>query len=177
MLTPKPGRAVNKAMPPPESLTEDPNELVRLGVAAAREEKYDRGLYFLAEAYRRFTRSPDAKVPPAALSYYGLCLALTGGRAREAAEFCQLAIEREFFNPEHYLNLSKIWTAGRARKKALDAVDRGLTVDPKNASLRRHREALGVRKAPVLSFLGRNNPVNVSLGRLRHKLSNRKTAS
>ena len=59
-----------------ESGTDDPLDFVRLGVAAAREEHFERGLIFLAEAYRRLSRNPEAHIPPAALSYYGLCLAL-----------------------------------------------------------------------------------------------------
>lgn len=155
--------------------TDDPMDLVRLGVAAAREENFERGLIFLADAYRRFSARGESAVPASALSYYGLCLALNKGRVKEAAEFCQLAIQREFYTPEHYLNLAKVWAAGRSRKKAIDALDRGLVASPGNQSLLRYRAALGVRRSPVLPFLGRDNPLNVTLGRVRHTMRERKT--
>lgn len=150
--------------------TDDPMEFVDLGIAAARQGDFERGLIFLAEAYLRLSRDADAKTPPAALSWYGLCLAMHRGRYREAADFCQLAIDREFYNSEHYLNLARVWVAGRSRRKAVEAADRGLAVDPGNMSLARLKVELGVRRPPVVGFLHRDNPVNLTLGRLRHQL-------
>ncbi len=155
--------------------TDDPMDLVRLGIAAAREQNFERGLMFLAEAYRRLTGRSDNAIPASALSYYGLCLALNKGRVREAAEFCQLAIQREFYNPEHYMNLAKVWSTGRSRRKAIEAVDRGLAVAPNDPVLARFRTDLGVRRSPVLPFLHRDNPLNVTLGRMRHQLTKPKS--
>lgn len=163
-----------------ESGTNDPLDFVRLGIAAAREEHFERGLIFLAEAYRRLTKNPEAKIPPSALSYYGLCLALHKGRVKEAAEYCQLALEKEFYNAEHYINLSRVWTAGRARRKAIDALDRGLGVDPRNPVLHQLRIELGIRSHPVVPFLPRDNPLNVTLGKVRQtvkKVVPKKSAS
>ncbi len=154
-----------------EAGTDDPMDLVRLGIAASREQNFERGLVFLAEAYRRLSGRPDSAIPASALSYYGLCLALNKGRVREAAEFCQLAIQREFYNSEHYLNLAKVWAAGRSRRKAIEALDRGLAVDPGNQTILKYRTELGIRRAPVLPFLHRDNPLNVTLGRVRHSLT------
>lgn len=154
-----------------ESGTDDPMDLVRLGIAAAREQNFERGLVFLAEAYRRLSARPDTQIPASALSYYGLCLALNKGRVREAAEFCQLAIQREFYGSEHYLNLARVWASGRSRRKAIEALDRGLAVDPNNSALRTYRVELGVRRTPVLPFLHRDNPLNVTLGRMRHTMA------
>jgi hypothetical protein len=152
------------------SSVSDPLELVQLGIAAAREEQWERGLLYLSEAYRRLQTQKDAKVPPAALSFYGLCLAVGKGRVKEAAEFCALAIEKEFYNGDHYANMARVWVAGRARRKAIEAVEKGLTVDPAHKGLHQLRSSLGVRKRPVLPFLHRDNPLNVSLGRVRHTM-------
>lgn len=153
-----------------ESGTDDPLDFVRLGIAAAREGYFERGLAFLAEAYRRLSKDRENKLPAIALSYYGLCLALSKGRVKEAAEYCQLAIEKEFYNGENYLNMAKVWSVGRARRKAVDAIQRGLAVDPGNRALLEFRSGFGFRKSPVIPFLHRDNALNVSLGRLRHKL-------
>jgi tetratricopeptide (TPR) repeat protein len=151
-----------------ESGTDDPKEFARLGVSAARAGDYERGLIFLAEAYNRASANRGAKLPSVALSYYGVCLALHKGRTKEAAEFCQLAIEKEFYNAEHYLNLARVWLAGRSRRKAVEAADRGLALEPGNAALLRFRAEIGRRRKPVLRFLSRDNPLNVALGRFRH---------
>ncbi|HUK13258.1 MAG TPA: hypothetical protein VLW17_08140 [Thermoanaerobaculaceae bacterium] len=154
-----------------ESGTEDPLEYVRLGVAAARAKDFERGLIFLAEAYRQATAGKSAKLPSLAFSYYGLCLAMHKGKFKEAAEFCQIAIDKEFYNAEHYLNLARIWLAGRSRRKAVEALNRGISLEPRNADLLQLREEIGFRRKPVIGFLDREHPVNVTLGRVRHSLT------
>ncbi len=136
---------------------------------AARSGDFERGLIFLAEGYLRFSRTPEARIPPAALSWYGLCLASHRARFREGADFCQLAIDREFHNPEHYANLARVWASGKSRRKAVEAMQRGLAIDPDDQALRELREIFGFRRAPVLPFLHRNHPLNQALGRLRHR--------
>ena len=42
-----------------EAGTADPMELTRLGIDAANEERYDRGLVLLGEAYQIFPESPS----------------------------------------------------------------------------------------------------------------------
>ena len=44
-----------------ESHTDDPLEFVRLGVAAAKSEDYERGLIFLTEAYNRLAERIELK--------------------------------------------------------------------------------------------------------------------
>ncbi len=150
--------------------TSDPLQLIQLGIEAAKEQRFDRGLVYLGAAYLQISRDKDAKVPPSALSYYGLCLAMEKGRIKEASEYCELALEHEFFNPEHYANMGQVWIKAGYRRKAVDALERGLAVEPTNPRLRKLRESIGVRKPPVIRFLHRDNPVNVSLGKVRRKL-------
>lgn len=147
----------------------DPAELIHNGVSAARTGGFEQGLIFLSEAYRLLQGDP-AKFSPVALSSYGVCLAKRKGRIKEAAEFCQLAIEREFYNPEHYANMAKVWIQGRARRKAVDAIERGLQIDPGNKGLKKLREEIGIRRRPVIPFLHRDNPLNITLGRMRHRI-------
>jgi tetratricopeptide (TPR) repeat protein len=149
---------------------DDPMRYVRSGIEAARSGDFERGLIFLAEAYLRLSRATDAKIPPAALSWYGLSLAMHRGRFKEAADFCQLAIDKEFYNSEHYQNLARVWVAGKSRRKAVEAIDRGLAVEPGNGGLLKLRVGLGFRRPPVLTFLHRDHPLNQALGRLRHQM-------
>jgi tetratricopeptide (TPR) repeat protein len=153
-----------------QSGSDDPLEFVRLGIAAARKDDFERGLIFLAEAHRRLVGKEtvkDAAFPASAFSYYGLCLALHKGRIKDGADFCQVALDLEFYNAENYANLARVWIAARSRRKAIDALDRGLAVDPRSQVLQRLRTSLGVRKKPVIPFLHRDNPLNVTLGRMR----------
>jgi tetratricopeptide (TPR) repeat protein len=152
-----------------QSGTDDPQEFIRLGIDAARKEDFQRGLIFLAEAYRRLVGKEGMKdaFPAAAFSYYGLCLALHKGRIKEGADFCQVALDLEFYNAENYMNLARVWIAARSRRKAVEALERGLAVDPRSQGLQKLRLSLGVRQKPVIPFLGRDNPLNITLGRMR----------
>ena len=162
-----------------QSGTDDPQEFIRLGLAAAKADDFERGLIFLSEAYRRLVGKEGVKdaFPAAAYSFYGLSLALHRGRIKEGADFCQVALDLEFYNAENYANLARVWIAGRSRRKAVDALDRGLAVDPRSQVLAKLRLSMGVRKRPVIPFLGRDNPLNVTLGRIRDKKEPGKTSA
>ena len=171
-----------------EAGTMDPMELTRLGVDAAKEERFERGLILLTEAYRIFSVERDVKseavrdalgeeepearrrAPGIMFSYYGLCLASTAPtRAAEAASFCELAIQKEPSRVEHYVNLVGIWQAGHQRLKMIQALERGMAALPKSAILKALGEGIGMRKSPALPFLPRENKVNAVIGKLLRK--------
>jgi tetratricopeptide (TPR) repeat protein len=106
-------------------------------------------------------RSPQARY----LSYYGLCLAHQGNRPREGAEFCRQAITLEFFNADLFLNYGRVLILSERRKDAFDAFAKGLAVQASHQDIKRELARMGWRRPPVLSFLPRENPVNVALGR------------
>ena len=168
-----------------EAGTMDPMELTRLGVDAAKDERFERGLILLTEAYRIFSDERDVKsevvretlendepdsrrrAPGVTFSYYGLCLARTAPtRAAEAASFCELAIQKEPTRAEHYVNLVRIWQAGRQRPKMIQALERGVATLPKSATLKALGEEIGMRGAPPLPFLPRESKLNEVLGKL-----------
>ncbi|HEX5854875.1 MAG TPA: hypothetical protein VFZ57_04575 [Thermoanaerobaculia bacterium] len=164
--------------------TTNPLELTQLGVEAAKGGRFERGLILLAEAYRISSFELDVKseavrdaagksepdmrrrAPAPMLSYYGLCLARTfPTRAAEAASFCEIAIQKEPDRAEHYVNLARVWQAGRQRKKTVQALDRGLAELPKSTSLIALRREVGIRGTPPLSFLPRESKLNERLGK------------
>ncbi len=55
------------------------------------------------------------------------------------------------------------------REWAVRAIGRGLELWPEDPRLLAAREAMGTRRAPVIPFLARSNPLNRVLGQLRHR--------
>jgi tetratricopeptide (TPR) repeat protein len=138
------------------------------GIRAAKRGDYLEAINLLTDAYERGEFTIHNKDSVEALSYYGLCLALVQKRYKEAIDICKKTIALNFFNPAHYANLARVYVAASFRKKAIETIDEGLRSFPEDKGLRALRLELGVRARPVVPFLERSNPVNVSLGRTRH---------
>jgi hypothetical protein len=51
----------------------------------------------------------------------------------------------------------------------VEALDRGIALDPKHTGLKHLKAEMGTRKSPVIPFLHRDNPLNVSLGKMRRR--------
>jgi hypothetical protein len=171
-----------------ESGTTDPVELTQLGIEAAEQERWKAALVLLGEAYRLFSIDPELqegmikvetdsdeplarkKAEVRMMSYYGLALAMSNNsRAEEGARFCEIAIQKEPYQHEHYIALARIWQAARNRQKTVQAVDRGLRELPRSQSLLEMRGAIGWREKSAVGFLPRSHPVNVTLGKMLRK--------
>ena len=138
-------------------------------IAATREEDYLRALTLFVEVYggEDAPNMMNAKAA-AGLSYFGLCVALVQKKYKVAIDLCKRALELEFYNGEHYINLMKVYVAAGNRKKALESVEAGLKLHPEDESLLQARRSLGVRARPAVPFLDRSHPINVTLGQARH---------
>ena len=77
-----------------------------------------------ANAFRRAFKMDSEN--PRHLSYYGLILALGDENVQDAINFCRGAIVRAAYEPEFYVNLSKVYTKAGQRKKALEALVEGM---------------------------------------------------
>lgn len=150
---------------------QDPQKLIRHGISAVQAGDYPLGLSLLSNAYANSrVSSPDG------LSFYGLALALVEKKYRPATDFCKKAIELQFYNPHHYVNLCKVYLAAGLRKKAYETLQQGLRVMPEEDTLLSLLDYLGRRSDPAIPFLNRSNPLNQALGRARHsKKRKRKT--
>lgn len=115
------------------------------------------------------------KVPAAYYGYLGYCVARFERRVDEGVRLCEHAVSLESENPETLLCLAKVHRLTRNRRRSVAALLRGLRFAPLDEGLMAMREEVGVRRAPVLGFLSREHPINVQLGRLRHKLSQRES--
>jgi tetratricopeptide (TPR) repeat protein len=134
-----------------------------------REEDYLHALTKFLDIYGT-ENSPPIRTPKdaAGLSYFGLVLALVRKEYKPAIDLCRRAIDLEFYNGDHYANLSRVYTAAGNRKKAIETAENGLKLVPEHDYLRSVRQALGIRARPAVGFLDRTNPINVSLGQARH---------
>ena len=120
---------------------------------------------------------------PVFLSYFGYLTAIVEGKPRDGVKKCEEAIkvlrvsksaDMLFFLPLFYLNLGRAQLKAGKRKASMNAFQEGLKYDPHNAELNSEIKAFGTRKAPVVPFLNRDNPINKYLGKIRHDLQNKK---
>jgi hypothetical protein len=120
-----------------------------------------------AQAYRR--AAGEARV----LSWYGLTLLLVERNSNLGMALCDQAIRLAGPTPELLLNQARAHLALGQRDRAVKVLQRGLAVEAGHPLLRAALEGLGRRHPPVLPLIGRNNPLNKLLGRLRHRWSGR----
>jgi hypothetical protein len=108
--------------------------------------------------------------------------AIVENKSREGAGMCEEAIsilrkskstDTVFLLPLFYLHLGKGHLKSDRKVPAINAFQEGLKLDSCNRALLSEIKAIGARKAPVIPFLKRSNPINKYLGRLRHDLKKR----
>jgi len=139
-----------------------PEEAVRLAEA---------GRY--AEALQIFEKLLTSALSPRALTLYALSLAAEEEDYERAVNMCLSAAEKEFYNPEIYLNLGKTLLLSGRKTKALKVFKKGLTFDEANEAIKGEIKRLGKRREPVISFLPRGNVLNKVCGILACKASGR----
>jgi tetratricopeptide (TPR) repeat protein len=136
---------------------------------------FNEGLRLLGEsnllgALACFEKAHSQEKSPIIQSYLGYCIAMERGQITEALTLCRAAIEAEPHNPEHYLNLGRVYLKAKRKDEAIAELRRGLSFSD-NRAIRELLEGLGLRKKPVFFFLPRNSFLNkyvgLILGRLR----------
>ncbi len=138
----------------------------RKGLEAVSKREFLEALAYFEASMQLVRREGGAPPPMKYLSYYGLCLAMSGNRLRQALELCEGAVEAEFYNPDLYLNLGRVYLRAGDRGRAFETMVRGLQLNPRHTGLIRQIRHLGVRRHPVVGFLSRRHPVNRFLGRV-----------
>lgn len=145
----------------------DTGRLIREGIAACRDGNWSVGIDRLSAAAEA---KSSGEVNSLMYSYLGYGIAKYKNRKREGLALCEHAVKIEFFQPENQLNLARTLMLNGNRRKAVEAIERGLKIDADHHELRNLLLEIGHRRRPVLGFLGRDNFLNVFLGRLRHSL-------
>lgn len=104
-------------------------------------------------------------------SSYALALGLVRGQLLGAVELAKAAVRQEFYNPELYLNLARIYLAFDFKAEAIRFLRRGLMVDPENDPIRKQLAELGIRRPPPIRFLPRGHMLNRLLGRVKSRFA------
>jgi|PersoiStandDraft_1058852.scaffolds.fasta_scaffold18848_2 tetratricopeptide (TPR) repeat protein len=157
------------ALSPEELETLPEKDLIRRGTELWKHGQSREAAQVLFAACDRLSKKEETVVPAAALSLYAVCLA-EDGRLKEAVDTCRHALTFEPYNPQVHLNMARVYLKGTSRKKAIEALNRGLALAPTHRGLQALRQEMGVREEPVVGFLPRDNPVNVALGKARSKI-------
>lgn len=137
-----------------------PERLFRTGLYNLKTKRFKEAKSFFKQALQF---QPDE---PLYMSYLGLCIAMQDRAATEAAILCECAIEKEFYRPELYCNLGKVYMLLGNRRKAHNAFKKGLALDSDDHEIKRELEKMGVRKQPMFPFLKRTHLLNRYSGRL-----------
>jgi hypothetical protein len=119
------------------------------------------------QAHRRAPRDPRA------MSWYGLTLVVVERNLSLGTLYCDEALRAAGPQPELVLNQARVQLFLGHRERAVRALARGLELSPQDHALRAAQEAMGRRRRPVVPFLSRGNPLNVWLGKLRHRWQGR----
>jgi hypothetical protein len=146
--------------------------LVQEGVRLCREGQWNQGLDRLREVAA--SSVDPLKMPGTFFSYLGYGMAHIHGRKDEGLKLCKRAIEIEFYQADNFFNLARMYVLLRQRREAVEAVERGLTVDPEHRGLQELHSQIGLRRDPVLRKLPRNHFLNRFFGRLRHDFAGKK---
>ena len=157
-----------------EGIRKEPAEYIRAMRAELGRKQSARALQIAREAIRMH---PD---DPLVLTYYGYLSALLEKDYKTAIDACEKAVTllpRKLpealgaaQKPLMYFHLTRVYSASGNRQEAVRAIYRGIAFDNENGVLHRELEKLGVRRRPVIPFIGRQNIVNRILGRLRHRV-------
>ena len=138
-------------------------------------QEFRTGLAFLrggdAKKARPYLQSALEQEPgnPFYVSYVGVAIAATEQKWADAEELCRSAIRMNRRQAQLYLNLAEIYVAADRKQDAADTLARGLRYSPHDIRLKIALDRLAIRRRPILSFLSRENFLNRSLGRLRHR--------
>ena len=141
-------------------MNESPEKLFEAGIALLQKNETNGAIHFLRRARKA---NPDNVCYG---SYLGLCLARVDRRSEEALMLCKEAVKKEFFRPELFCNLGRVYLWRGNRAQAYKAFMKGLSLEKNNADIISELKQMGVRKAAVFPFLKRAHFVNRVGGKL-----------
>jgi hypothetical protein len=155
--------------PPPTAPQPDPAQAAfDAGVAAFLARDPGAAHQAFERAHRRQPRDPRF------MSWYALTLVLVERNWNLGLSLCEEALRTAGPDPELLLNEARVHLALGQRVRSVQAIVRGLALWPRHPGLCAARDALGFRRPAMIPLLSRRNPLNVLLGKLRHRWSQRR---
>ena len=143
----------------------------RKGLQALEERRYLESLAFFESSLNLEEKSGSPAPRMKFLSYYGLSLSLAAGRTQEAIEMCERALTVEFYNPDLYLNVAKVYLAAGQRRRAHKALCQGLRIEKRHPGLISELRRMGFRRPPLFKFLPRHHVLNRLTGRFTTRIT------
>ncbi|MCG6950263.1 MAG: hypothetical protein LJE93_15220 [Acidobacteria bacterium] len=143
---------------------------IQEAVSWTRSEEYEEAIDVFEEYLPVLSADgdlQDKRFAAAAFSYYGLCVAMVRRRYAEAIKYCNISVKANFMDPEHRTNLALVYLERDDRKNAVKNLEAGLRLQPSNKRIHKIFADIGRRKQVMFTFLSRNNPLNVWIGKLR----------
>lgn len=146
-------------------------ERVRQAIELTREDSYEDALEIFETQLPVLTEGDiqDRRIAASAFSYYGVCVAMVKRRYADAVNYCNVSLKANFMDAEHRANLAMVYLERNDREKAIETLNEGLRLQPKNRQIQKIFREIGRRRRPVIPFLPRDNPLNVWLGRRRYE--------
>ncbi len=138
----------------------------RKGVQALDKGHYLESLALFESALNLEERAGNQAPRMKYLSYYGLSLSLAVGRTQEAIEMCERVLSVEFYNPDLYLNLARVYLSAGERRRAYRTLCQGLRLEAGHPGLIAEVRGMGIRRRPPIPFLSRSNPLNRVFARI-----------
>ncbi len=143
--------------------TFESQELFRRAEACIVRGKFDMAEELLSEALMISSENPLY------LSYFGLCVGMRGDLG-EAQKLCSKAAKLSPHSPIILVNLGRVLLELGCRKEARDLFSRAYSLDNTSSPAALELSGMGVRRQPVIRHLARNHPVNLVLGKMRHRM-------
>ena len=139
---------------------------------ALLERRPREAVVHLREAVEQEKRGGVLRPQMRYLSYYGLSQAMAkGGRpTRESVQSCEAAAAQDPHDPDLLLNLARVYLLATKKTRGLAMCEKGLRFFPDHRGFRSLLDEVDRRASPVVPLLGRDHPLNRSLGRLRATL-------
>ncbi len=139
-------------------------QIFRFGLAHLRDGQNHDALAAFRQAAAMEPQNPYF------LSYYGLALGKTSRSWEEAEALCLAALRMRRQVPQLYLNLAELYRTHGRVSDAVETLTEGMRYTGRDTHVAEALELYGTRTPPVFSFLPRRHPMNVMLGKFRHRV-------
>lgn len=143
------------------------SDAAREGIELCKSGHWDEGIFCLGQVIHTHS---EKNLPGQVYSFLGYGMAYRENRVRDGLKLCEKAIELSFYDADNYYNLARVHRLRGNRRAMTKTIEDGLKIDPEHAGLLAMQRKLGQRRPPVIRFLKRSHPMNVFLGRWRHRI-------